>query len=264
MGYGIWGVIDRKGAHMVDRAKRERGDGWAHQPPTPIPHPRALAALCAAVALAAAAEIDTSARDRQDRPKLEVQLRELAAIADQKPKDADAQYRAALAASYAAEVALELRDRGAAQRDAETGVRYADRAIAIKGDVSEYHRVLGTLCGQVIPANVLGGVKYAKRAQDAVARAIELDPKSSRAYLARGVGNYYLPGPFGGGNDKAAADFRTAIELDPKSADAWVWLGLSLRKDNKNAEARQAFQKSLELNPRRVWAKQQLEKTPAR
>jgi hypothetical protein len=35
-----------------------------------------------------------------------------------------------------------------------------------------------------------------------------------------------------------------------------------LRKLNRNAEARQAIQKSLELNPQRVWARQQLEKTP--
>jgi Flp pilus assembly protein TadD len=41
-------------------------------------------------------------------------------------------------------------------------------------------------------------------------------------------------------------------------------LGLSLRKENRDAEARQAFTKSLELNPNRVWAKQQLEKTPAK
>ena len=37
---------------------------------------------------------------------------------------------------------------------------------------------------------------------------------------------------------------------------------LSLRKENKNAEARQAFVKSLELNPNRIWVKQQLNKTP--
>jgi hypothetical protein len=36
---------------------------------------------------------------------------------------------------------------------------------------------------------------------------------------------------------------------------------MSLRKENKNAEARQAFTKSLELNPKRTWAAQQLEKT---
>jgi hypothetical protein len=40
-------------------------------------------------------------------------------------------------------------------------------------------------------------------------------------------------------------------------------MGLAWRKANRNSEARAEFQKSLELNPRRVWAKQQLEKTPA-
>jgi hypothetical protein len=40
-------------------------------------------------------------------------------------------------------------------------------------------------------------------------------------------------------------------------------MGLTLRKLHKNPEARQAFAKSLELNPNRIWAKDQLEKTPA-
>jgi hypothetical protein len=43
-----------------------------------------------------------------------------------------------------------------------------------------------------------------------------------------------------------------------------LWLALSLRKENRNAEARQAFAKSLELNPNRIWTRQQLEKTPVK
>ena len=61
----------------------------------------------------------------------------------------------------------------------------------------------------------------------------------------------------------AIQDLRRAIELNPKSAEAYLWLGLALRKTHHNAEAREAFAKSLELNPARVWTKQQLEKTPA-
>ena len=57
---------------------------------------------------------------------------------------------------------------------------------------------------------------------------------------------------------------RAAIQLDPNNAEAYLWLGLSLRKQNKPVEARQAFAKSLELNPNRVWVKQQLDKTPAK
>jgi tetratricopeptide (TPR) repeat protein len=204
-----------------------------------------------------------SARNHQDRGTLEKIVADLGAKADQSPGAAEAQYRFAVAASYLAEVGLEVRDKDLAERIAESGIRSAERAVALKPGNAEYHRVLGTLCGQVIPANILSGFTYGKRARDSINRALELDPKSSKAYLARGIGNYYLPPAFGGGPDKAIADFRKAIELDSKSADAYLWLGLALRKTRQNGEARKAFEKSLELNPDRVWAKVQLEKTPA-
>ena len=76
------------------------------------------------------------------------------------------------------------------------------------------------------------------------------------------MGNYYLPAALGGGYDLAIKDFRKAIELDAKNADAYLWLGIALRKVNQPDEARKAIAKSLELNPNRMWAKQQLDKTP--
>ena len=217
--------------------------------------------LTAAFLAAPPAALQT-ARDQQDRGALQKMVDESASAAAKAPNDADAQYQMALASSYLAEVALELRDKKLAEQTAERGVKAAEQAVALKPDVAEYYRVLGTLCGQVVPANVLTGLSYGKRAKDAIDKAVAKDPKSSAAYMARGVGNYYLPAALGGGFELAVADFHKSIDLDPKNADAWLWLGLGLRKQNKDAEAKQAFQKSLELNPRRVWAKQQLEKTP--
>ena len=204
-----------------------------------------------------------TARDRQDRTALEKQISELSAAAQKAPRDAEAQYRLALASSYLAEVALELRDKSQAERAAETGIQAAERAIAIDSSNAEYYRVLGTLCGQVIPANVLAAFSYGKRAREAIDQALKRDPKSSKAYLARGVGNYYLPDALGGGPAMALPDFRKAIEMDPASSEAYLWLGLTLRKQHHNAEARQAFAKSIELDPNRIWTKAQLEKTPA-
>jgi tetratricopeptide (TPR) repeat protein len=203
------------------------------------------------------------ARDRQDRAALEKLAGDLRSLADKDTKDAAAQYRFALAESYFAEVAIETRDKAAAKNAAQTGIDAAERAVNLKGDSSEYQRLLGTLCGQAISANGLAALKYGKCALNAVNRAIELDPKSSNNYLSRGVGNYYLPPAFGGGIDLAIKDFRKAIELNPMNADAWLWLGVALRKDNQHAEAHKAIAKSLELNPNRLWAKQQLDKTPA-
>jgi tetratricopeptide (TPR) repeat protein len=189
------------------------------------------------------------ARDAQDRPALERLAAEYSAAADKAPNDAEAQFRAAVALSYMAEVALEVKDKKAAEDAAERGIKPAERAVALKPDNARYYVALGTLYGQVIPANVLMGLSYGKKCKDAIQKAIDLDGKLASAYEARGVGNYYLPAQLGGGPDLAIADFRRAIELDPKRAESYLWLGLSLRKENKNAEARQAFQKGLELAP---------------
>lgn len=218
--------------------------------------------VLAAFFAAAPAALQT-ARDQQDRAALQKLVDQSFTAAAQAPKDAEAQYRAALAASYQAEVALEVRDKKLAEQAAVRGVKAAEQAVALKPGDAEYYRILGTLCGQVVPANVIMGLSYGKRAKDAIDKAVALDPKSSDAYMARGVGNYYLPEALGGGLNLAVADFRKSIALDPKNADAWVWLGIVLRKQNKNPDARQAFAKSVELNPRRIWAKEQLDKTPA-
>lgn len=203
------------------------------------------------------------ARDRQDKAALEKIVSDLKTAADKDQNDAAAQYRLALAESYSAEVAIETHDKAAAKTAAQAGIDAAERAVNLKPDSSEYQRILGTLCGQIISGNGLAGLKYGKCALTAVNKAIELDPKSSINYLSHGVGNYYLPAALGGGYELAIKDFRKAIELNSKNADAYLWLGVALRKVNQTEEARRAIAKSLELNPNRVWAKQQLDKTPA-
>lgn len=204
-----------------------------------------------------------AARDAQDRPQLERLAAEAKKIVDRQPNLVASQYRFALAQSYLAEVALELKDKPAARAAAETGIEAARKTVALDDKSAPNHSLLGTLCAQVIPANVLAGLKYGRCALDEINKAIALDPKYAEAWLRHGVGNYYLPTQFGGGTDLAIKDFEKAVQLNPKSGEAYLWMGVALRKANKNAEARKAFAKAVELNPRRVWAKQQLEKTPA-
>jgi tetratricopeptide (TPR) repeat protein len=220
-----------------------------------------VVALAAALTTAPSPELE-QARDRQDRPALERIASTYAATAGKQSGDAQAQYNFARAQSYLAEVATELKDRNGGRAAAETGIKAAEKAVALKPAVAEYHRLLGTLCGQVIPANVLAGLKYGKCALDSINKAIEIDPKSAMAYVSRGVGNYYLPGAFGGGADIALKDFDKALEIDPKLAEAHLWRGITLRKLNRNSEAHAALTKSAQLNPARLWTKQQLEKTP--
>jgi lipoprotein NlpI len=194
-------------------------------------------------------------RDRQDQAALEKAAASL--------HDSGKWIEAAQAYSYLAEVTYEKHDKAASERAAETGVKDAEKAISINANVPDYYRVLGTLCGQVIPANpIMGALAYGKRAKEALDKAIEMDPKSSKARVAHGVGFYYLPASFGGGPENAMKDYKQAIALDPKNAEAYLWLGVAYAKEHQNREARDAFTKSIQLDPDRVWTKEQLAKLP--
>ncbi|HEX4773611.1 MAG TPA: tetratricopeptide repeat protein [Bryobacteraceae bacterium] len=205
-----------------------------------------------------------SARDRQDLAALDGKIAELRDRASSQAASADAQYHAALAYSYAAEVAMELHDKKRSAGYAETGLDYVRKAVSVNGGNPEFHRLFGQMCGQVIPANPLfGALKYGQCARDEISRAIELDSRFALAYVSQGVGNYYLPESMGGGPSLALQNFDKAISIDPKLAEAYLWKGIALKKQNRNAEARQAFQQALAIDPNRLWAKQELDKTPA-
>ncbi|MFZ0590213.1 MAG: tetratricopeptide repeat protein [Bryobacteraceae bacterium] len=203
------------------------------------------------------------ARDMQDHAALDQVINRLKMQATPAGTP-DAQYQLALAYSYAAELSMEQRDKKKAEDYAEAGMDAAKKAVDSKPDDAEYHRLLGDLCGQVIPANpIFGGMKYGQCARDEVNKALQLDPNLALAYVSRGVGNYYLPESFGGGIDLALKDFDKAIALNPKLSDAYLWKGIALRKVKKNSEARQALAQAVQLSPDWQWAKEQLQKTPA-
>jgi len=218
---------------------------------------------CMLVAASLVSEL-TTARDHQDLAALNRLVTEYQQAVQSKPQCADCLYKLALANSYAAEVAMELRDKKKSESFAEAGMDSAQKLITINSNNAEYHRLLGELCGQVIPANpIFGALKYGQCARDEIDKAIQLDGKLALAYVSRGVGNYYLPPSMGGGLDIALKDFDKAISIDPKLSEAYLWKGVTLHKANRNAEARQALQKALEMNPQRLWTKQQMDKTPA-
>jgi tetratricopeptide (TPR) repeat protein len=224
--------------------------------------------LCGALLLGAAvteSDLD-KARDAQDRAALERSIAELqkSAQSSQATAQAAALCQLATAYSYAAEVSIEVKDKSKAQGFAEAGIEAMKKALESSPNNAEYHRLLGELCGQVIPANALmGALKYGQCARDEINKAIELDPKNALAYVSRGVGNYYLPPQFGGSLDAAIKDFDKAISLNPKLAEAYLWKGIALRKANQHAAAHQSLEMALKLNPNSLWTRQQLEKTPA-
>ena len=177
--------------------------------------------LAGFMAAAAAPSPLETARDQQDRPTLERMFNEAAAAAAKTPNDPEAQYRAALAGSYLAGVDVEMHEKKPAHEVADRGIPFAEKAVSLKPDNGEYLRVLGTLYGQAV-ADLMSGLRYGAKAKDTLAKAVEKSPKSSMVYVARGVGNLYLPTQLGGGPAVAMPDFQKAIELDPKNAEAYA------------------------------------------
>jgi Flp pilus assembly protein TadD len=222
---------------------------------------RILTIFGAAVVAFAATPLET-ARDQQDRAALQKIIADYSAAAAKTPDNPEAQFHVALACSYLAEVAIEQHDRKGGRQAAEQGIKAGERAVALKPS-PEYYRVLGTLYGQGI-TDVLSGLSFGPKAKAALTKAVDGAPKDPAVWVAHGVGNFYLPAQLGGGTQPAIADFRKAIELDAKNAEAYLWLGVALRKENKDPEAREALTKALALDPNRVWVKQQLEKTPSK
>jgi tetratricopeptide (TPR) repeat protein len=221
------------------------------------------AVFCALLPFHAAARTALEdARDRQDGAALDRSITELrAASANGQPQ---AFYQLAMAYSYAAEVAIEVKDKAKAEALAESGIEAIKNALRVQENSSEYHRLLGELCGQVIPANPLAGaLKYGSCARDEISKALELDNKNALAYVSRGVGNYYLPPTFGGSVEAAVRDFDKAIALNPQLEEAYLWKGIALRKSKQLVAAREALETAWKLNPNRIWIKQQLDKTPA-
>ncbi|MGD8699751.1 MAG: tetratricopeptide repeat protein [Gemmatimonadales bacterium] len=83
------------------------------------------------------------------------------------------------------------------------------------------------------------------KAREAAERALELDPTLAEAYTSLGGVRLFYDWDF----EAAEAAFRRAIELNPNYAPAPHWLGISLYSRARFAEASQAVQRALALDP---------------
>jgi hypothetical protein len=105
---------------------------------------------------------------------------------------------------------------------------------------------------------LFSGLSYGPKAKKAITTAVAKAPQSfdrlcgarRRELLSAGAGRRRT--------GLAIADFRKAIELDarmPMRGSGWGWRCVRRIRTRK---AQKAFARSLQLNPNRVWAKQQI------
>ena len=203
------------------------------------------------------------ARDAQDRAALTKITTDLASAANRNPKDANAQYRLALGQSYLAEVAIEQRDKNAGkgsrrQRDSCRRESGGDQRQQ-RGVPSDPWRLVRTKRDRERPdrAEVRSlrtgrseqggptGPQVGPGVPEPAASATTTCPRSSAAASIR--------------PSKISRKLSSSIRNWRKRTSGSAW---SLRKAGRNAEAHKALEKALQLNPARVWTKQQLDKTP--
>jgi tetratricopeptide (TPR) repeat protein len=127
-----------------------------------------------------------------------------------------------------------------------------------------------SVSGQMIAVgNPISGMVLGPRAETQIQKALELGPNNPRVWMLKGVGSMFKPKMFGGGVDKAEKELLKAIELfandRPASplpgwghAESYAWLGQAYVAQNKFAEARAAYRKTLELDPGNGWVTQLL------
>jgi len=89
------------------------------------------------------------------------------------------------------------------------------------------------------------------RARELVERALELNPNSSDAHLARG--NLAMQGDLDW--VRAEAEFQQAIALNPSSSIARLWYGMLLFHLQRHDESRKQFLAALDMDPLRIGLK---------
>jgi tetratricopeptide (TPR) repeat protein len=132
--------------------------------------------------------------------------------------------------------------------------------------VPESFALLSSVLGQQIGSNPLKGMTLGPKSNSAMEDAIQADPRNPRVWLLNGIGAIFKPAMFGGGHERAEQYLRKSIQLfetdkpeAPSPAwgreEAWIWLGQLFEQQKKWDDAKQAYQKALEIEPNNAWLK---------
>jgi tetratricopeptide (TPR) repeat protein len=132
--------------------------------------------------------------------------------------------------------------------------------------LAETYALRSSVLGQMIGSNPIRGMTLGPRSGNAMDRALELGPSNPRVWLTRGIGAMFTPSMFGGGLDKAEQYLTKALALFPNDhpapplpawghAEAYIWMGQVHKRRDRIDDARQAYNRALELQPDNGWVR---------
>ncbi len=96
-------------------------------------------------------------------------------------------------------------------------------------------------------------LRYAKRVEENIEKALKKDSQNPRAYLVQGIQAMYKPAKHGGGVDKAIPLLLKSVELDPAFHEGYYWLARAYMqnsfKKRDEGKAKAYLSKGLKLSP---------------
>lgn len=136
------------------------------------------------------------------------------------------------------------------RRDGDLAASYFRKAIALEPDYGAANAGLAEALVTQYVASDKNAAEIMPIAIAAARRAIELDPYSGEAYTALGA----IDTNFLYDWNAAEQNLRKGIELSPSSSDAETWYAVYLTSVGRPAEAVNAMQRAVTLDPLSFWA----------
>lgn len=143
-----------------------------------------------------------------------------------------------------------------------------DLVLETDAQNAEAHALRGSVIGDRIGGGLSGAI-LGPRASSSLKAAMELEPDNPRVMLLSGIGSFFTPKTFGGGEEAALEELRRAVELfeaQPEDqpwpnwgrVDALGWMGVVLAKRGETEQARVLYEEAVSLEPRNAWIRELL------
>jgi len=131
----------------------------------------------------------------------------------------------------------------------QKAINYADKAIELNKNYAYAYFVKGAAIGRLAQyAGIIKSLFLLGDFDKSFKKAIELDPKCFRAYVAMGMRYRDVPWPMR--NYKKAEEYlKKAIEIEPKYINSYLELGILYEAWNKKDKAIEMFKKVIEMPP---------------
>ncbi|MBN2089279.1 tetratricopeptide repeat protein [candidate division KSB1 bacterium] len=159
-----------------------------------------------------------------------------------------------------------------AEKYTEEALEHLEKSIELKEDFPENYALKSNLLGKKIAFSPMKAIYLGPRSGIVSGKAMELGGQNPRVNLLIGISTLYTPTMFGGGADKALTLINQSIAIfdastdtvsimpDWGKAEAYGYQGMIFMQQEKYPDARQSFQKALEINPQYGWVKYHLMK----